>query len=96
MSCPEIDQYHFQVKSRYYLENAPGLFKSVTQLGAGQSCREGVVADGNVLLSVVGLDHALGNGADHNTDGVVGGRDKSARLPWRFVCTVAHQDLPAT
>ena len=77
------------------LENPPGLFKSVTQLGACQGRREWVVADGNVLLSVVGLDHALGDGADHNTDGVVSGRDEGARLSWRFGRTVTHQDLSA-
>ena len=86
----------FESNLDVFLENPPGLFKSVTQFGAGQSCREGVVADGNVLLGVVGLDHALGNGPDHNADGLLGGWDKSARLSGSFRGTIAHQDLAAT
>ena len=89
-------RYHFRVKFRCYLENPPGLFKGVTQLGAGESGRERIVADGNVLLGVVGLDHALGNGPDHDADGLLGGWDKSARLSGSFRGTIAHQDLAAT
>ena len=89
-------RYHFRVKFRCYLENPPGLFKGVTQLRAGESGRERIVADGNVLLGVVGLDHALGNGPDHNADGLLGGWDKAARLSGSFRGTIAHQDLAAT
>ena len=46
------------------------MFESVAEFSAGQGGRERVVADGDVLLDVVGRDGALGNGAYHEHDGI--------------------------
>ena len=40
------------------LEDAPGLFERVADLGAGEGGGEGIVADGDGLLGVVRLDGA--------------------------------------
>ena len=41
------------------LEDPPGLLEGVAELGTAQGSGEGVVGDGDVLLSVVGLDGSL-------------------------------------